>query len=332
MSSPMTVTSRKKLQEELVSTTRQWRFFEVHAHHWVPLKGLRVLDVGMGQGPLGVVALSEGVASYTGLDPALRINEKPRVRNIGVYHGGVMYKEFPFSGQDMMNAYPGKLTLLPGTFETVHSDALAAGNFDVATMFSVTEHLPNNRLVLAGIYRILRPGQALVFSHHNYYGYSGHHRLPKKHSDFDANNINHTQVARWRHLEPDSPAYSDHGLNRIRLGDLMAIANVYFDCAYRIRTGVGDKAALTSELFERLHKRGFSRGELLAYRLAVACVRRADSLPAPWLDTLPVHHPTTDGSYVPQPLPSKVEKLTGSSVIQSVPKRLDRLRHFLDIL
>ena len=36
---------------------------------------MKLLDIGMGQGPMGVVAISVGVKSYKGMDPALCINQ-----------------------------------------------------------------------------------------------------------------------------------------------------------------------------------------------------------------------------------------------------------------
>eukprot|EP00931_Biecheleriopsis_adriatica_P038354 TRINITY_DN21977_c0_g1_i1.p1 TRINITY_DN21977_c0_g1~~TRINITY_DN21977_c0_g1_i1.p1 ORF type:complete len:504 (-),score=77.91 TRINITY_DN21977_c0_g1_i1:20-1531(-) len=329
MAQPLSV---KELEEKLVLTTKRWKFFQHHSHHYAPLKGLRVLDVGMGQGPLGVVALSLGVKHYTGLDPALRINETPRVRNIGEFHPDRMYLPFPFTGFDMMTAYPGKLVLLPGTFETARDNpALIAGGFDVATLYSVTEHLPNVTDVLEGIFNALHPGKVLVISHHNYYSFSGHHMLPKTPADFQPGNENHKKVAFWKHLEPSSPPYSDANLNRIRLGDLMAAIDVHFECSWRARLGNGNTKALAKSVLQPLQARGFSRAELLVDRVAFACARRAQAVPAPWLGTLPVHHAATDGSYSPHPLPAKMAAAK-SEVMDHVPAGLKKLARFLTVL
>lgn len=43
-------------------------------------------------------------------------------------------------------------------------------------MWLVTEHLPNNRDVIEGIFEWTTPGQLLVLKHHNYYGFDGHHQ------------------------------------------------------------------------------------------------------------------------------------------------------------
>ena len=46
----------------------------------------------------------------------------------------------------------------------------------VATMWMVTEHLPNNRAVVEGIFQWTKPGDLLALKHHNYYGFDGHHQ------------------------------------------------------------------------------------------------------------------------------------------------------------
>lgn len=40
----------------------------------------------------------------------------------------------------------------------------------------VTEHLPNNRAVVEGIFQWTKPGDLLALKHHNYYGFDGHHQ------------------------------------------------------------------------------------------------------------------------------------------------------------
>lgn len=43
-------------------------------------------------------------------------------------------------------------------------------------MWMVTEHLPNNRAVVEGIFQWTKPGDLLALKHHNYYGFDGHHQ------------------------------------------------------------------------------------------------------------------------------------------------------------
>lgn len=80
------------------------------------------------------------------------------------------YREFPYTDVQMMQAYgPERLLLVPGTFQSVHnSGLLKRGSYDVATLQSVTGHLPNVHDVAAGIFQCLGPGKLLCISHHNY--------------------------------------------------------------------------------------------------------------------------------------------------------------------
>merc|ERR1712048_1072774 len=115
------------------------------------------------------------------------------------------YQTFPYTGVQMMRAYNGKISLLPGTFETLKgSGLLQLGMFDVATLWSVTEHLPDNHLVLRGIFEWLQPDKYLLISHHNYYGYDGHHGTPRTPADYVPSNPLHSETGQWKHLEPKS--------------------------------------------------------------------------------------------------------------------------------
>ncbi|CAJ1419303.1 unnamed protein product [Effrenium voratum] len=316
---PKKVPKPRVARKEIVQVTKDWKFFKAHQHHWKALKGLRVLDVGMGQGPIGVVALATGVQHYVGLDPAVRIHELPQARKIGQFTkaGEPVTAQFPFSGADMMAAYPEKLVLLQGTFETLRDDpALKPGAFDIATLFSVSEHLPNITEVWEGVFNVLKPGQLFLYSHHNYYSFSGHHALPKEPKKFVPNNEEHRKVAFWRHLDQSSPPFSDVTMNRIRLGDLMAITGVFFNCVWEVRRNAHDEDALKPGVFQPLQRRGFEAAELLTNRLLCACQRRPEPRQAPWLQKVWVHHPPTDGSYQPQPLPPEIQQIVSSQSFQ----------------
>merc|ERR1712183_554302 len=144
-----------------------------------------------------------------------------------------------------MQAYPDTMRLLPGTFESLRDTGLLRpGNFDLVTLHHVSEHLPDNKLVIQGAFNVLRPGQSIHVRHHNYYGRNGHHRE----SSVGTN---------WAHLEPTSKAFNLPWLNRIRLGDLIAILDVFFSCARgRLETGVEKTVPLYRLI--KLKKRGFN--------------------------------------------------------------------------
>lgn len=327
------------LRKRVRSTAEDWGYGNFK-RIFGRLKDLRVLDVGMGQGPIGVMALAGGVKTYTGLDPALCINERAKTRNKKIPKApsageceaikrtrcaateaacaaylkcvdlvGRKYKLFPFTGLDMMSSFSGKLQLLPGTFASLeHTGFLQRGMFDAVTLWTVTEHLPDNRAVIEGIFKWLDPAQLLVAKHHNYYCYDGHHNRPHTPADFDKTSAFQRERANWGHLESTSGPYSSQNLNRIRLGDLFALLHVYFECAWRLGAPPEHRAVLepNSKLLRKLAARGFNAAELLVCSLTVACSRRAQPQEAPWLDRLQGFHPPTDGSYKPQALPAEM--------------------------
>jgi len=331
---------RDALRKRLVKAAGDWGYITAKMYY-EPLKGMRVLDVGMGQGPQGVMALESGVKSYTGLDPALCISRRAKTRDKTIKRTPAVgecetirrtrcagraacpeaskcddimkrkFKLFPFTGLDMMAAFPGKMQLLPGTFESLeHSGFLQRGMFDVALLMMVTEHLPDNRLVIEGVFKWLDPNQFLVLKHHNYYCYDGHHDRPQHPKDFDQTNEAQQARANWKHLEPASPPYRDETLNRIRLGDLVALVDVYFQCAWRVEVPPGPKALLQQrpELLASLTARGFSHAELLVNKLVLACARRKEPLDSPRLARMRGFHPPTNGSYAPLPLPEAMAR------------------------
>ena len=137
------------MRAKLVAATTE---FGQLAGRWAAFRNKNVLDVGMGQGPIGVAALEAGVATYTGLDPALSIDRHARTRDKSVGHMdgsgsschtpcslsnasatcracrervASKYRNFPFTGLEMMAAYPNRLVLLPGTFESIESNQAA---------------------------------------------------------------------------------------------------------------------------------------------------------------------------------------------------------------
>merc|ERR1712113_618797 len=121
-------------------------------------------------------------------------------------------------------------------------------------------------------------------------------------------NTAHLQVAQWRHLEPDNSVAGDRNLNRVRLGDLIALVEVYFCCSWKAWTTPGARGVLTAELQKKLEARGFSVAELLVTRWSAACARRPHPTEQPprWFSDAILHHPPMNGSYKPQPLPQKL--------------------------
>lgn len=51
-------------------------------------------------------------------------------------------------------------------------------------------------------------------THHNYYGFDGHHEMPVDPKAFQRGNRAQAEVAFWRHLEPSSWVFNVTSLNR----------------------------------------------------------------------------------------------------------------------
>jgi len=327
-----------QLRRMILAETKRWKYYDQVKGWWSSFKNMSVLDVGMGQGPVGAVAL-EYVLRYTGLDPAICI-DKPsctRDRRIKSTRGKTQclleqespeciglgrtcpkftacsqvevdkYKKFPFTGLQMMQAYGPRLELLPGTFETLNgTQFLVRGSYDVVFMHTVTEHLPDLLGVFQGIFDLTLPGQKFFNLHHNFYGFGGHHAWPATVSQFDRNSVGQRDFALWQHLTPGSPAARDHNLNRVRLGDLLAVMDVYFDCHVKVTVLPGVEVLLTPELLANLTRSGFFKRELLIETCKMDCTRRSVPHQPDRLRDRVLHHPALDGSYTPHPLPTSI--------------------------
>eukprot|EP00913_Durusdinium_trenchii_P005343 g4986.t1 len=314
------------LKAEIWRTTKAWGYHEL-AQNYRPFKGMDVLDIGMGQGPMGVVAISVGVKSYKGMDPALCINQRARTRDKTVgrapNEGECLlirdsaeckkegetcekfrscmdlwrkkYHTFPYTGLEIMQAYAGRIVLLPGTFASLQPSGLIKhGSFQVATMW--------------------KP------------------RYPEK---YDPTNPSETSVAFWRHLNPTSWVFNSTNTNRVRLGDLIALIDVYFDCAWRATFESKWSPALDAKLWEKLKmlgqelNRGFARNELLINKWSAACARREAPLPATWLESRVWLLPATDGSYEPMPLPDQLMSKHRGNTVTRIPAKQKHLEQYL---
>ena len=149
--------------------------------------------------------------------------------------------------------------------------------FDLAVMHNVTEHLQNIESVFSAIAARLKPGGKLLYNHHNFYSWNGHHLRPKVVSDIDLTDPSQAEMVDWGHVEYD-PApehYIARGLNRIRLDDLIALTERFFDIDLseekpsRAETGLGRLNDTIRARYDYLTDRDFETQNLLC----VATVR-----------------------------------------------------------
>ena len=183
------------------------------------VRGADVLDVGCGTGLHAIGFLVVGVKSYTGLDPII----KDRDRNKNIRTGGKV--RFGWTPAQMQRRL-SRVRLISGTFEQMAPDM----TFDVAVLHNVTEHLMKIEEVFRGVWKRLRPDGMIVFTHHNFYCWNGHHMKPKFVREIDRADPDQLKFLDWNHLtyEPEPDEYIARRLNRIRLGELRALTEQYF--------------------------------------------------------------------------------------------------------
>jgi SAM-dependent methyltransferase len=186
---------------------------------WV--SGKDVLDVGCGPGLHGLGYLTAGANSYLGLDPIVK-PDQDRVKNLT----GKRKEAFGWTPRELMQKFPAwqvrpKLT----------SDLPRVRAFDVATLHNVTEHLLHLDAVFKDLSELLRPGGIMVYNHHNFFTWNGHHLPPKTVAEIDPLDPAQLDFMDWAHLDytPAVGHYLQRGLNRMRLDDVIETTRRYFD-------------------------------------------------------------------------------------------------------
>ncbi len=180
----------------------------------------RVLDVGCGMNFQGLAFLLLGSKSYCGCDPGLRLDKDKMKRHFG--------KERVPSGYTL-----GRLMkLFPGLHyhRGLCGDMTDKGPFDVALLHNVTEHVPDLDAVFFEVHKTLKPRGKIIFRHHNFGAWNGHHCPPKDVTHIQRDDPGQQQVLDWAHLgfQPPADHYISRGLNRLRLDRVREITDRYF--------------------------------------------------------------------------------------------------------
>jgi hypothetical protein len=163
-----------------------------------------------------------------------------------------------------------------------------AHRVDMAMMAAVTEHLHRPHDVLRSIWEILEPGGHLWICHCNYYSWTGHHRLPRTVAEWDRVDKEQAKHVDWQHLEPTHPDYSNDNFNRVRLQDLRAVIETYFEIV-EWKVSVEGLERLTPQLRRKWRK--YTLDELLGQNIYITGKRRDVPLQRD-LSPLELHHPS----------------------------------------
>ncbi|MEZ5912988.1 MAG: methyltransferase domain-containing protein [Paracoccaceae bacterium] len=206
-------------EPELIARTQEFGYMKWPARiaEWVA--GQDVLEPGCGQGLHGLGYLAAGARSYFGVDPAL-IADRDKVKNLTT------------RSRTGFGWTPAEIAARVKPWRVQASGLERAGGaFDIAVLHDTTEHLLDIEDDFARIAALLRPGGRILFMHHNYYSWNGHHQAPKRVSDIGRPDPDGGRLADWGHVSFDPPAghYIARSLNRIRLDDLLALTARHFD-------------------------------------------------------------------------------------------------------
>ncbi|MGB5833709.1 MAG: methyltransferase domain-containing protein [Thiohalocapsa sp.] len=183
--------------------------------------GREVVDIGCGTGVHGVGYVVVGARRYVGVDPRVEL-QRDRVKDLRTG----AWVDFGWTANEIMQRMP-RIEYCRGGVEQLPADAL----FDVAVMHNVTEHLPDLAGVFASVAQHLRPSGELVFNHHNFYAWNGHHLAPKRVSDIDLRDAEQRNYLDWGHLTYEAPPdhYFHRGLNKLRIEELRLITQRFYD-------------------------------------------------------------------------------------------------------
>ncbi|MEM8695957.1 MAG: methyltransferase domain-containing protein [Pseudomonadota bacterium] len=187
------------------------------------VKGRSVLDVGCGFGAFGNGFLVAGAKSYVGIDPQMPLdssivkNKRKRKK-----------ADLGLTPNEIMQHCPD-IKLINGLIE----DLETKDTFDSVVMHNVTEHLQNIRKIIPNIRKILNPDGYLIYHHHNFYCWNGHHMAPNRPEHYVPGLEKHDKVVDWNHILAAPHLPDDHyfntNLNQIRLDEIKDVTESNYE-------------------------------------------------------------------------------------------------------
>jgi SAM-dependent methyltransferase len=225
------------------------------------VRGLDVLDVGCGPGLHGLGYLAAGAKSYTGVDPIVKM-DADRSKNLT----GKRKENFGWTPREMA------ALIEPWHISAVPTNELPQERmYDIVTLHNVTEHLTFIESIFADIAVRLRPGGQILYNHHNYFAWNGHHQPPKTVAAIDLDDPEQRKFIDWGHVgyDPAPDHYIARGLNRFRLDQMLDLTRKYFDIQVaqeipsRPETGVDRLTDTIRQRYPHLTDRDFTIQNLL---------------------------------------------------------------------
>ena len=215
------------------------------------IRGKSVLDVGCGFGGYGTGFLAAGAKSYLGLDPVMNL-ESTRAKNKRIRE----WRDMGITPNEIQQRCPD-IRLFQGTSEELSF----AEKFDVISLHNVTEHLIQLDTVFEGLVDVCHKHTKIVFMHHNYYCWNGHHKSPNQPAQIIGENGEGEQrlLMDWKHIGFADTAPDDHytktHLNRVTLAEIKSITAKYFEIEHweEISSNADTLKRLTPEIELRLH-------------------------------------------------------------------------------
>ena len=222
LNNPATATVWQRFSPQLIRTAFEFKYLHWPKHLQSHVGRRDVLDVGCGMGLHAVGFILSGVRSYTGCDPIIDLDSDV-VKNP---RRGSRREPCGWTPRQLMERFP-QLLYVRGRLEDLPPER----RWDLVVLHNTTEHLQQIAEVFASIAGLLRPGGLLIFNHHNFYAWNGHHRQPKSVAAIDPQNPQHRKVVDWAHLEPDDELrdYLATRVNRITLDELRSLTAKHYE-------------------------------------------------------------------------------------------------------
>jgi SAM-dependent methyltransferase len=211
----------KELNAKMISRAVDFGYLSWPRRIRESVKGKDVLDIGCGTGLHSIGYVVVGVKSYTGVDPRIKL-DLDRAKNLRTRQ----WEVFGYTPRDVVEQFK-RVELISENFENIDKGR----KFDVVVLHNVTEHLINIDNVLTSAATMLRKSGKIIFNHHNFYAWNGHHHHPKTIDQIDPTDPEQENYLDWAHIRwtPPEDHYFWRGLNKIKLDQLKTLVESHFE-------------------------------------------------------------------------------------------------------